>query len=377
MTRVTLAGLTKVYPGGEAPAVDRLDLEIEPGRLTALLGPSGCGKTTTMKMIAGLLEPSSGDIAFDGRSVLGIRAERRGAVMVFQNHLLFPYMSVASNVGFGLRMRGLPAAEIESRVAEMLDRVRLPDMGARRPSGLSGGQQQRVALARALVVRPDVLLLDEPLSNLDAHLRLEMRDLILSLQRETGVTTIVVTHDQEEAVVLADRIALILDGRLAQFGAPERFFERPASEAVARFFGARNFVPGRVVRSGGAVRFASLLGEFDLPPASALPEGEGLLTVRPESVRLAAAGDAAAHGPGHHTGGHDTGDGVNARWARVAERLYLGTQTRLRLLVEGEGGAQSAIEAVARPAEAAGIAVGDRLRIVLPPEALWVLPPEG
>ena len=209
MTHVSIQSLTKVYPGADTPALDNLSLEIATGELTALLGPSGCGKTTTMKMIAGLLEPTSGDVRFNDRSILREKPENRGVVMVFQNYLLFPYMSVADNVGFGLKMRKTDPAEIKRRVGEMLDLVKLPDLGDRKPSALSGGQQQRIALARALIVQPEVLLLDEPLSNLDAHLRFEMRDLIRSLQQEMGITTIFVTHDQEEAVVLADRVALM------------------------------------------------------------------------------------------------------------------------------------------------------------------------
>ncbi|MCA9784892.1 MAG: ABC transporter ATP-binding protein, partial [Candidatus Cloacimonetes bacterium] len=178
----------------------------------ALLGPSGCGKTTTMRMLAGLLQPSSGDIRFEGKSVMAVPPERRGAVMVFQKHLLFPHMSVAENIGFGLKMRGMGKAEIARRVGAMLALVQLPGYEKRRPHQLSGGQQQRVALARALVIEPTVLLLDEPLANLDANLRLEMRKLIRNLQQELNITTFFVTHDQEEAVMLADRVALMVDG---------------------------------------------------------------------------------------------------------------------------------------------------------------------
>jgi len=227
MTQVNLLQLGKAYSGSDTYAVYDLTLDIASGRITALLGPSGCGKTTTLKMIAGLLPPTQGDITFDGQSVLGIPAERRGAVMVFQNYLLFPYMSVGENVGFGLKMRGVDQQTIRRKAAEMLDLVKLPGFEDRRPKQLSGGQQQRVALARALIVEPKVLLLDEPLSNLDAHLRDEMRELILSIQRQLGITTIFVTHDQEEAVVLADRIALIFDGRLHQFRPPERLLRTP------------------------------------------------------------------------------------------------------------------------------------------------------
>ncbi|MEO1444181.1 MAG: ABC transporter ATP-binding protein, partial [Chloroflexota bacterium] len=210
MTQVTLHSLTKTY--NDVPVVNQLNLEIETGKLTALLGPSGSGKTTTMKMIAGLLRPNGGDIQFNGQSILKIPPEKRGAVMVFQNYLLFPYMSVGDNIGFGLKMRGESKDVIQKRVAEMLELVQLPGIEERRPKQLSGGQQQRVALARALIVQPNVLLLDEPLSNLDAHLRDEMRDLIMGIQQDMSITTVFVTHDQEEAVVLADRIALLFEG---------------------------------------------------------------------------------------------------------------------------------------------------------------------
>ena len=275
MTHVSLKELTKVYPGASEPSLDRLNLEIASGELTALLGPSGCGKTTTMKMIAGLLVPTSGDVTFDGRSVLNDKPEHRGVVMVFQNYLLFPYMSVADNIGFGLKMRKVDKGEIERRVAEMLELVKLPDLGKRRPSELSGGQQQRVALARALIVHPNVLLLDEPLSNLDAHLRFEMRDLIRSLQQEMGITTIFVTHDQEEAVVLADKVALILDGRLKQYAKADMFYKQPVDEATARFFGGQNFSAGpfgrRAFRRTGRqpeppLRRCERFGQADVSP---------------------------------------------------------------------------------------------------------------
>jgi len=343
MTQVSIIELTKVYPGAGKPSLDRLSLEIPSGELTALLGPSGCGKTTTMKMIAGLLEPTSGDVAFDGRSILRDKPENRGVVMVFQNYLLFPYMSVADNIGFGLKMRRVPKQEILARVAEMLELVKLPDLGKRRPGELSGGQQQRVALARALIVRPQVLLLDEPLSNLDAHLRLEMRDLIRSLQREMGITTIFVTHDQEEAVVLADRVALILDGRLRQYNAPDVFYRRPADEAVARFFGGQNFIPGQ---SDGCC-FTSALGRLRLPDGA--PSGAGTLTFRPEAVKIGAGAE-------------------NTLTAAVTDRVYLGTQTRLKLRI-----GQIQIDAVTNPDAVEGLGAGSDVLISLPSKALWVL----
>ena len=343
MTRVSIIDLSKTYPGAAAPAVDKLSLELPSGESMALLGPSGCGKTTTMKMIAGLLAPSSGDVTFDHRSVLNDKPEQRGAVMVFQNNLLFPYMSVADNIGFGLRMRKLAGRDIAVRVAEMLALVKLPDLGRRRPQDFSGGQQQRVALARALIVRPKVLLLDEPLSNLDAHLRLEMRDLIRSLQKELAITTLFVTHDQEEAVVLADRVALILEGQLAQVDRADMFYKRPASEAVARFFGGRNFVRG--VSQAGV--FQSALGPLFLPGNARL--GPGTLTFRPEAVKIGAGTE-------------------NSLVATVVERVFLGTQSQLRLAV-----GEVSIDAVVSPDLVEGYVPGQRVVITIPRAALWVL----
>lgn len=344
MTQVTLHELTKVYPGAKEPSLDRLSLDIASGELTALLGPSGCGKTTTMKMIAGLLKTTSGDVTFDGRSVLKDKPENRGVVMVFQNYLLFPYMSVAENIGFGLKMRKTDKQEIDQRVKQMLALVKLPDLGARKPSELSGGQQQRVALARALIVQPNVLLLDEPLSNLDAHLRFEMRDLIRNLQQEMGITTIFVTHDQEEAVVLADRVALILDGRLKQYDEASVFYKRPVDEATARFFGGQNFIAGHA----GNGLFEASFGHLTLPPDAI--NGSGKLTFRPENVRLAQSTDA------------------NTVQATVRERFYLGTQTRLQLAVGSE-----TVHMVSNPTDVEALNSGDSVLISLPPESLWVL----
>lgn len=347
MTHVSIKNLSKTYPGAIDPALDDLSLEIPSGELTALLGPSGCGKTTTMKMIAGLLETSSGDVTFDGRSILNDKPEDRGVVMVFQNYLLFPYMSVADNIGFGLKMRGMDKADIKRRVGEMLELVKLPDLGKRKPSALSGGQQQRVALARALVVQPNVLLLDEPLSNLDAHLRFEMRDLIRSLQQEMGITTIFVTHDQEEAVVLADKVALILNGKLKQYDAPDAFYSRPIDEATARFFGGQNFINGHV--TDGV--FECDHGRFILPKGAS--NGKRTLTFRPENVVIGDKG------------------GENIIAATVKSKIYMGTQTRLIL----KAGDQE-IQVLANPMVAQGLDVGMKVDISLPSETLWVLPSE-
>ena len=343
MTALALKNLTLRYPGAGIATVEDLSLTIPSGSLTALLGPSGCGKTTTMKIIAGLLRPDTGDVRFDGQSILPLPPERRGAVMVFQNHLLFPTLTVAENIGFGLKMRHIPRPEIAARVAEMLSLVQLPGMATRRPADLSGGQQQRVALARALIVQPRVLLLDEPLSNLDAHLRGEMRDLIRSLQQRLRITTLFVTHDQEEAVALADHIALMLDGRLRMHGPPEAFYKRPADQRVARFFGGVNFVPGQV--SGRT--FTSALPPLTLPPD--MQDGPGTLTIRPESIRL--------------------GPGENALQALVMDKVFRGTQTRLHLQI-----GTVALQADVVPDRAADIAPGDTITVNLPPGLLWIVP---
>lgn len=344
MTALTLAALTKTYPGAGQSALRGLDLRVESGALTALLGPSGSGKTTTMKLIAGLLAPDSGEVLLDDRPITALPPERRGVAMVFQNPLLFPHLTVAGNVGFGLKLRGLPPESIAPQVQAMLDRVRLTGLGSRRPPQLSGGQSQRAALARALILRPDVLLLDEPLSNLDPGLRDEMRGLIRELQRETGITTLVVTHDQSEAVALADRIALLLDGRLAQHGPPQDFYRRPATEAVARFFGGVNFLPGRV-RAG---QFHTAFGPLALPPGA--PDGAHLLTIRPEALHL--------------------GPGPNQHSARIEAVTFLGTQTRIALSLAGTG-----LQALVSPQDARTLHEGTTTTVSLPPDALWLLPP--
>ena len=235
--------------------------------------------------------------------------------MVFQNHLLFPYMNVQDNIGFGLKMRNVDKDQIYKRVLEMLDLVKLPNMENRMPKELSGGQQQRVALARALIVQPKVLLLDEPLSNLDAHLRFEMRDLIRNLQQSMGITTIFVTHDQEEAVVLADQVALILDGRLKQYDKPDVFYKRPIDVLTAQFFGGQNFIKGTSKNN----LFNSNIGEFTLPQNCL--KGSGILTFRPENVQI---GKAPKN--------------LNTIKAKIIDNIFLGTQTRLKLSINDEPG---------------------------------------
>ena len=345
MTHVSIQNLTKVYPGLTVPSLDNLSLEINSGSLTALLGPSGCGKTTTMKMIAGLLDQTSGDVTFDGTSILKEKPENRGVVMVFQNHLLFPYMNVQDNIGFGLKMRNIHKDEIFNRVIKMLDLVKLPNMENRMPKELSGGQQQRVALARALIVQPRVLLLDEPLSNLDAHLRFEMRDLIRNLQQSMGITTIFVTHDQEEAVVLADQVALILDGKLKQYAQPDVFYKKPIDVVTAKFFGGQNFIKGTSKNNN----FSSNIGKLALPKDCL--QGNGILTFRPENVQI-------GKGP----------KSVNTIKAKIIEKIFLGTQTRLKLSIKDE-----VIQAIANPNEVDEKETGIEIDINIPPSSLWVI----
>lgn len=355
MTQVNLIHLSKTYEGSPDPAVKNLSLELASGQITALLGPSGCGKTTVLKTIAGLLYPSQGDVTFDGQSMLDVPAERRGAAMVFQNHLLFPYMSVAENVGFGLKMQGVDRRTIRRRVAELLELVQLSGYEDRRPRQLSGGQQQRVALARALIVQPRVLLLDEPLSNLDAHLRGEMRELILTVQRQLGLTTIFVTHDQAEAITLADRIALLFAGRLHQFGPPPAFYERPITVEVARFFGGTNFVPA--LKRGSQVETA--LGIFHGPGFGHLPDGPVTLTIRPEHLQLSA-------------NGHQE----NSAYATVQNCLYLGTNARFNLQATCPSGQTTVdLEVVTPTAQLEQFGPGQRVTLYFPPDKIWLTAP--
>lgn len=350
MTQVMLHQLSKTYPNMPQASVSGVQLEIPSGQLVALLGPSGCGKTTILKMIAGLVQPTAGDITFDGHSILAIPAERRGAVMVFQNSLLFPYMSVGENVGFGLKMRGMKKTSIRQKVSAMLDLVKLPGVEHRRPNQLSGGQQQRVALARALVTEPHVLLLDEPLSNLDAHLRDDMRQLILSVQRELKVTTIVVTHDQQEAMVLADKIALIFDGMLQQYAVPSDFYERPVSVRTARFFGGLNLLQGKVC----GTQFSSTLGIFQISNYQRIKDGPAVLTVRPEHLQILS-----------------TKHQSNCIEARIRSQLYMGTHIRYKLTVD-----EYEFEAVSLPDSQYLYREGDRVYMYFPIDKAWLLPDE-
>ncbi|MCK0195718.1 ABC transporter ATP-binding protein [Ancylobacter sp. 6x-1] len=284
-----LAGLRKSY--GNHPVVQEVDLRLPRGALLTLLGPSGCGKSTLLRMIAGFVEPSAGDILINGRSILPLRPERRPTAMVFQSYALFPHMTVFDNVAFGLRLRATPRAQLGDKVRRALALVRMDPFEARFPSELSGGQQQRVALARCLVVEPEILLLDEPFGALDRHLREEMQVEMRKLQRQLGVTMVVVTHDQEEALVLSDYIAVMRAGAIEQFAEPIELYDRPANRFVASFMGVSNLIDGTLERGGEtSFRFP---GGAALAVASALPSGPVTLAIRPEAVRLCALDDRA------------------------------------------------------------------------------------
>jgi putative spermidine/putrescine transport system ATP-binding protein len=276
---VELSGLTRSY--GAVRALDGLTLQIQPGELVALLGPSGCGKTTALRILAGLDEADAGSVTIDGREISRVPANKRDIGLVFQSYSLFPHLTVLDNVAFGLKMRGVGARERAGRAAEMLDLVGLATQSGRYADELSGGQQQRVALARALAIRPRVLLLDEPLSALDAQVRGQLRDEIRRVQLEVGTTTLFVTHDQEEALAVADRVGVMNGGRLEQLAAPAELYTRPATPFVAEFVGLHNRVPARVI--DGWVR---LWGQS----VAALPGSvtEGTALVRPEAIRLTA-----------------------------------------------------------------------------------------
>lgn len=285
---VELVDVVKHY--GQARALDGITLRLAPGELVALLGPSGCGKTTALRSLAGLERIDGGRISIAGADVSRVPTNRRDLGMVFQSYSLFPHLTVQRNVEFGLRMRGVPARERAARSVESLELVGLGHLGARYAHQLSGGQQQRVALARALVTRPRVLLLDEPLSALDAKVRVGLRDEIRRIQTELGITTVFVTHDQEEALAVADRVAVMREGRIEQIGTPLELYTRPATAFVADFVGLSNRVPGRM--EGGGVRTLGTRLEVVGEPAQ---EGaEVLAYVRPEDLAFAAPGSSGA-----------------------------------------------------------------------------------
>lgn len=282
MPHIELVNITKSF--GDKIVLKNINLQVEEGKLISLLGPSGCGKTTTLKIIAGLLTPDEGDVLFDGSSVLRVPVEKRGAVIVFQDYLLFPHLNVFENVEFGLKMAKVDKVKRQEKVRAMLRLVEMEGYEEKYPHELSGGQKQRVALARALAVEPKVLLLDEPFSNLDTRLRESMRDFILEIQKKLNITTILVTHDKEEALMMSDRIALMLNGTIKQYGSPIDLYERPVDEEVANFFGRRNYIRGRIKKG----RFISDIIAVDVEN---IEEGPVKAMIKPEDMELVAEED--------------------------------------------------------------------------------------
>jgi spermidine/putrescine transport system ATP-binding protein len=312
---------------GETVAVDHIDLEVQDGEFFSLLGPSGCGKTTTLRMIGGFEEPTSGLIELQGEDVTWLPPFKRNVNTVFQNYALFPHLSIYENVAFGLRRKGTKDSEVKARVAEMLDLVELPGFERRKPSQISGGQAQRVALARALINKPAVLLLDEPLGALDLKLRKQMQVELKRIQQEVGITFIYVTHDQEEAMTMSDRIAVMNRGRYEQLGDPESLYERPSTRFVAGFLGVSNLLPGAVQASDGRYATVKLEDDTSVRAPSALVGGKGEISigVRPEKIRL--------HAP---TDGAGTPDGHNSLRGVIRDASYLGVSTQYQ--VEARGG---------------------------------------
>ncbi|HYF14477.1 MAG TPA: ABC transporter ATP-binding protein [Phycisphaerales bacterium] len=362
-TRIVIDQLEKTYPAiapapGSPPtttAVDRVSLTIEPGELFFLLGPSGCGKTTLLRMIAGFIEPTSGRVLFEldgSRSdVTFMPAEKRDTGMVFQSYALWPHMTVARNVAFGLEVRGVPREERERRVREALAQVRMDQYAERKPNQLSGGQQQRVALARAMVIRPRVLLLDEPLSNLDARLRIELRSEIRRICKASGTTTVYVTHDQKEALSMADRIAIMRSGKLIQVGEPEALYYAPGSRFVAEFLGETNIVPAHVEHiADGIVQAQAPWGPVLCASVPSVAPGQQvLLSIRPESISLSR--------------------GENSFPATVQDRVFLGEHSQLALAV-GPTTLVASVPGALAARDSSGV------QISIPREAIAIIPAE-
>ena len=341
---VSLTHLSRHF--GAVRALDGLTVDVAPGELVALLGPSGCGKTTALRILAGFETADSGTVTVDGKEISHVPASRRDMGMVFQSYSLFPNMSALDNVGFGLRLRKKSSTERKRRAGELLDMVGLARQAGQFPHQLSGGQQQRVALARALAIEPRVLLLDEPLSALDAKVRLQLREQIRSLQQRLGTTTLFVTHDQEEALSMSDRVGVMKDGKLEQIATPSELYAEPATAFVAEFVGTMNRIPGRLDGTGDQVSAVGQTVPVIGGAADALA-GDVDVLVRPEGLNIAA-------GP--------NGNGI------VADRTFLGSTTRISVLLDGDH-----MVKVDQPSTvAAGLPPGTSVQISLPGTAVLV-----
>ena len=346
---------------GKVTAVDNISLDIRAGEFFVLLGPSGCGKTTLLRMIAGFDEPTTGTITLDGKPMAGIAANHRPTNMVFQSYAIFPHLSVADNVGYGLKKKRLPKAEYDREVEEALKMVSLGGYGPRAAHTLSGGQRQRVALARALIMRPKVILLDEPLSALDKKLREQMQIELRRLQRSVGITFILVTHDQEEALIMSDRIAVMFDGQIAQLDSPEALYRKPNTQRVASFIGVMNFLDAKAVgEKGGKITLdIQALGTLDIP-ASALPEGMrpseiSRVGVRPEMMSVVMDG---AKGSGHEIA------------AEIAESEYYGDMTYYLVSLPGKD--EPVTISMRNTAGRAVLEPGSKTRVSFSPESIVV-----
>ena len=357
--QIELRGVSKRY--GEVVGVEAVDLSIERGEFFSLLGPSGCGKSTILKLIAGFEDPTVGTVLIAGRSVEGVVPERRNTGYVFQNYALFPHMTVAENIAFGLQARGVDAATARRRIETMLELVELPGLGNRKPGQLSGGQQQRVALARALIIEPDVLLLDEPLGALDRKLRQAMQIKLVELQRQLGVTTIFVTHDQEEALTMSDRIGVmsVQRHRIEQIGAPREIYERPASVLVSSFIGQTNLWEETIeaVEDDGRVRTAH--GFVVVPGADVAPGRRFVVCLRPERIRMLPANETPA-------------PSLNALKGKVRDAIFVGETTTYHVKTE----LHERLQVTELNAEITTFYErGDAIWLVWAPHSMLLLPP--
>ncbi len=333
---------------GTTRALDGLSLQIAPGELVALLGPSGCGKTTALRIVAGFESADTGAVLVDGKDVSSVSANQRDMGMVFQSYSLFPNMSAVDNVAFGLRMRKQGSAQRRKTAGELLDMVGLGPQASQYPHQLSGGQQQRVALARALAIEPRVLLLDEPLSALDARVRLQLREQIRTLQQRLGTTTLFVTHDQEEALSMADRVGVMRQGRLEQIAVPAELYDRPATAFVAEFVGVMNRIPGEL-EDGGTVAALGATVPVEESVSELTGDSAVDVLVRPEGLRLQVAG---------------SGNGI------VTTKTFLGSVTRVGVLLSGD----VTVKIDQPSTEAAALAPGASVSVTLPPEPVIVAP---
>ncbi len=352
---ITLRSLTKRF--GDHIAVDEISLEIQGGEFFSLLGPSGCGKTTTLRMVAGFEEPTSGEIVLDGTDVGYLPPHKRKVNTVFQSYALFPFLDVTENVAFGLRYQDCAKAEAKRRVAEAIELVQLTSYERRKPGQLSGGQQQRVALARALVLSPAVLLLDEPLGALDAKLRRALQVELKSLQERVGITFLYVTHDQEEALTMSDRLAVMSNGRISQMGTPRQVYEEPANAYVADFLGISNLMDATVKRPGTTSSPCSVsIGEFEVEAACGTVEASGAvkLAIRPERVRLDSF----------------EATGRNCVPAMIERTVFLGSATQVVVRLA----AGVTLQALVHNDGVGSVAAGTPVQCYLPPDALRVLP---